>query len=485
MARSDSLVCVSTGVELKVRLPTGTALNAVSAGAEPARPSIRVIRPPLATGAAVQSPLVQRKQKARAEEEAWAARTRRRASRGIARAVAAVRRAEDSDSFESEEEEPPPPTTTANMPKRGRGRPRKAGGFSCQLCSRRLESQAEFFQHLRDHYEKPDGEEAAPAAESAAVESSEAVLEPISEEAELGGAGDGPAVLNVDIIAAEAGGYECDECDLAFFSEDELDKHKKTHIEVLTKAEIESEVEVGEGMEEAEAELVAEAEATAADPPSDMRQLIQSGDESEPPAPDTDAATADQYEMKNLKKCTDCRKVFTTLASLRNHRQRMHGAGGPVSATNAAKHEYECEQCHVTYTSHKIYERHRRLHQDKAAGRLPHRCTACGVSFLTSMLLAHHVQKEHAQLSRRPAARRPSNAPPRPNGRPPGSSNKDRQAVYNQIEELENGMFRCLVCDFHGKTKSQLFYHVSIKHKGELLSCSGICEFLTMCDIPL
>ncbi|KAF0309858.1 Zinc finger protein 182 [Amphibalanus amphitrite] len=385
-----------SGAQVTIRLPTVAVLDAASTASscdgetapEQPGPSIRLIR--LSENGLTEVPAqtptaAERRERSRAEEEAWAARTRRRASRGIARAVAAVRRAEDSDSFESEEEEEPPPPPPVDKTKRGRGRPRKAGGFSCQLCPRRLQTQPEFFQHLRDHYEKPSGEgaEGVSAEGEGATEESSEQLEPIAEESEHDGAVERPAVINVDIIAAESGAFECDECDMIFYSEDELEKHKKTHIE----------------------------------------------------------------------------------ASLRNHRLRMHNDGEPVSVTNAAKHEYECAECHVTYTSYKIHLRHMRLHEDKAAGRLSHRCSTCGASFLTGTLLSHHVQREHPERCRRPAASRPAGVQPRPNGRPPGSANKARQAVYDQIQETEHGTFRCMICSIERKSKNQMFYHISMKHK--------------------
>ncbi|XP_043214713.1 zinc finger protein 184-like [Amphibalanus amphitrite] len=469
---TESTVTSASGAQVTIRLPTVAVLDAAStasscdgdAAPEQPGPSIRLIR--LSENGLTEVPAqtptaAERRERSRAEEEAWAVRTRRRASRGIARAVAAVRRAEDSDSFESEEEEEPPPPPPVDKTKRGRGRPRKAGGFSCQLCPRRLQTQPEFFQHLRDHYEKPDGEgaEGVSAEGEGATEESSEQLEPIAEESEHDGAGERPAVINVDIIAAESGAFECDDCDMIFYSEDELEKHKKTHIEVMP---TQLEADESELMEQGGEEGAVSAGEEHAEP---VPESTQSDGDGKSPVVEFDPAAAEQYEMKNLKKCNSCPKVFTTLASLRNHRLRMHNDGEPVSVTNAAKHEYECAECHVTYTSYKIHLRHMRLHEDKAAGRLSHRCSTCGASFLTGTLLSHHVQREHPERCRRPAASRPAGVQPRPNGRPPGSANKARQAVYDQIQETEHGTFRCMICSIERKSKNQMFYHISMKHK--------------------
>ena len=469
-----------TGAELKIRLPTVSispletaAISPLDTAAisQPSRPTFRIIRPPTTTGPPVQppeQPFSQKKKKSKEEADAWAAKTRRRASRGIARAVAAVRRAEDSDSFDSDDDDEyerqvvaAPPIS--NQPKRGRGRPRKPGGFSCQLCPRRLATQAEFFQHLRNHYEKPDGEEAEPAADGNDAEVSER-LEPGAEQA---GEEGGPSTINVDIIAAETVvkvELECEQCGENFYSEEDLELHRKTHIrEALAAEEESSEPESGH---ESEPETAAPDMPSVSHNTAETVQRLAAQIVAEVAAPTADPAVADQYEMKNLKKCDDCPKLFTTLQSVRNHRERMHNtSGAPVSAINAGKIEYECEECHVTYTSQKIYERHKLLHKNKAAGRLPHHCSQCGASFLTSMLLAHHAQKEHPETCQR--RRGTMGGPARPNGRPPGSSNKKRQMVYDQIQELENGMFKCSVCGKESKSKNQLFYHISIKHKGE------------------
>ncbi|XP_037088040.1 zinc finger protein 570-like [Pollicipes pollicipes] len=166
--------------------------------------------------------------------------------------------------------------------------------------------------------------------------------------------------------------------------------------------------------------------------------------------------------MKNLKNCTQCVKIFTTVSARANHVQRVHGGGGePISQTKREKVEYECNECHVTYTSQKIYERHLLLHENQRAGRRPYRCDTCSASFITTMQVKHHAQREHPELCASGARRASS----RRTGRPVGSSDKQRQAVYDQIREGAGGTFSCSVCGKEGKTKNHVFYHISIKHK--------------------
>ena len=464
------------GTQVTIRVPTAEALlshaasSAVpseAATSDRPRPAYRLISTrPSGAFPPVRPPHVLhvRKKKFAVDDEAWAARTRRRASRGIARAVAAVRRAEDSDSFDSDDGEGVPlnpnhhgegvTAPAPNQSKRSRGRPRKRGGFACQLCPLNLETQAAFFQHLRDHYEKGEGEE----GEAEATEDAGEVLEMESEQIfeECVDKKDALATINVDIIATDTTEeFLCEQCEEIFFSNDELERHRKIHIAEAIKAEGES--------SEPESESESAPDNLGTDR-YDVAHLASAVKYEAPPA-DVDPEVTQQYEIKNLKKCGDCPKLFTTIAALKSHRLRMHNLdGAPISINHASKHEYECDDCHVTYTSHKIYERHKRLHQDKAAGRLPHRCSSCGTSFLTSNLLAHHVLREHPETCKE---RPPVYGPKRPNGRPQGSSNKDRQAVYDMIREEGEGRFVCSICGKEAPSKNQMFYHVSIKHHGK------------------